>query len=147
MRFVSRRARREDVEDIVQRAFVRLVGRSTDQTPEAPGPYLRQIARNLVLDDARVESRTQASTHLPLNEREPDTGDVIAHLEARDRLARIERAISSLKPLTRDIFLACRVDGYSYAEVAQRTGLSVRGVEKQMSRAIKQLGRHLRPHD
>jgi RNA polymerase sigma-70 factor (ECF subfamily) len=53
----------------------------------------------------------------------------------------------ALKPLTREIFLACRLDGYSYAEIAQRTGLSVRGVEKQMSRAIKKLGQHLRAHD
>ena len=52
-----------------------------------------------------------------------------------------------LKPLTRQIFLACRLDGYSYAEIAEQTGLSIRGVEKQMSRAIKQLGRHLRDHD
>ncbi len=75
------------------------------------------------------------------------SGDPVAALEARDRLARIEEAVLRLKPLTREIFLACRLDGYSYAEIAERTGLSVRGVEKQMSRAIKQLGRHLRAHD
>ncbi len=75
------------------------------------------------------------------------SGDPVAALEARDRLARIEEAVLRLKPLTREIFLACRLDGYSYAEIAERTGLSVRGVEKQMSRAIRQLGRHLRAHD
>ena len=64
-----------------------------------------------------------------------------------DRLARLEQAVLRLKPLTRQIFLACRLDGYSYVEIAEQTGLSVRGVEKQMSRAIKQLGRHLRHHD
>ena len=82
-----------------------------------------------------------------MDDAEPFAYDTITHLEARDRLARIEAAMMTLKPLTREIFLACRLDGYSYAEIAQRTGLSVRGVEKQMSRAIKKLGRHLRADD
>jgi RNA polymerase sigma-70 factor (ECF subfamily) len=46
-----------------------------------------------------------------------------------------------LKPITRQIFLAHRVDGYSYGEIAERTGLSVKGVEKHMSRAIAHIDR------
>ena len=48
-----------------------------------------------------------------------------------------------LKPKTRAIFLAHRVHGLSYAEIANRTGLSVKGVEKQMSKAIAHLDRML----
>ena len=58
-------------------------------------------------------------------------------------MARLEQAVARLKPLTREIFLAQRVDGYTYPEIAKETGLSVKGVEKQMSKAIKQLRRHL----
>jgi RNA polymerase sigma-70 factor (ECF subfamily) len=147
MRFVSTRVRREDVEDIVHRAFVRLARRDAVEEIAAPGAYLREAARNLVLDDQRVEDRRDITRHIPLDEVEPLGCDTIKHLEARDRLVRIEAAMMALKPLTREIFLACRLDGYSYAEIAQRTGLSVRGVEKQMSRAIKKLGQHLRAHD
>lgn len=46
--------------------------------------------------------------------------------------------------MTRNVFLARRLDGYSYVEIAERTGLSVRAVEKQMSRAIQQLAKHMR---
>jgi len=64
-------------------------------------------------------------------------------MEQRDTLRRIERAVEKLKPRTREIFLAHRVDGLSYAEIAERTGLSIKGVEKQMSKAIAKIDRML----
>ena len=69
--------------------------------------------------------------------------DQVAVLESRDTLRRLEAAISKLKPKTREIFLAHRLDGLSYAEIAELTGLSVKGVEKQMSKAIAKIDRLL----
>lgn len=69
--------------------------------------------------------------------------DQVAVLESRDMLRRLEAAISKLKPKTRAIFLAHRLDGLSYAEIAELTGLSVKGVEKQMSKAIAKIDRLL----
>ena len=43
--------------------------------------------------------------------------------------------------MTREIFLARRVDGLSYAEIAELTGLSERQVERHMARAISRLVR------
>ena len=48
-----------------------------------------------------------------------------------------------LRPRTREIFMAHRIDGMTYAEIAERTGLTVKGVEKQMSKALAQLDRML----
>ena len=48
-----------------------------------------------------------------------------------------------LRPKTREIFMAHRIDGMTYAEIAERTGLTVKGVETQMSRALAQLDRML----
>lgn len=42
---------------------------------------------------------------------------------------------------TRHIFIAHRIEGLSYAEIAERTGLTVKGVEKQMSKALVALDR------
>jgi RNA polymerase sigma-70 factor (ECF subfamily) len=39
--------------------------------------------------------------------------------------------------------MAHRLDGLSYAEIAARTGLSIKGVEKHMCKAIAQLDRSL----
>ncbi|MGN8001182.1 RNA polymerase sigma factor [Sphingomonas sp. 22176] len=147
LRFLQRRAADDRAEDIVQQVFARLVARDRTDTVNAPGAYLREVAHNLLRDQARAAGRTHQAQHVSIDDVEVSAGDPVAALEARDRLARIEQAVLGLKPLTRQVFLACRLDGYSYAEIAEQTGLSVRGVEKQMSRAIKQLGRHLRRHD
>ncbi|HKY82355.1 MAG TPA: sigma-70 family RNA polymerase sigma factor [Sphingobium sp.] len=149
LRFLSRWTGHDKAEDVIQQVFSRMAGRSNhDAAPiQTPGAYLRQAARNVLRDEARTAERRCAHQHVPIEGLSLSGGDPVAALEARDRLVRIEEAVLRLKPLTREIFLACRLDGYSYAEIAERTGLSVRGVEKQMSRAIKQLGRHLRAHD
>jgi RNA polymerase sigma factor (sigma-70 family) len=64
-------------------------------------------------------------------------------LESRDMLRRLDAAMMRLRPKTREIFMAHRIDGLTYAEIAARTGLSVKGVEKQMSKALVQLDRML----
>ena len=149
LRFLSRLTGQDKAEDIVQQVFSRMAGKpgSARAPIHTPRAYLRQAARNVLRAEARMAGRIREHHHVPIEDLCLSSGDPVAALEARDRLARIEAAVMRLKPLTREIFLACRLDGYSYVEIAERTGLSVRGVEKQMSRAIKQLGRHLRAHD
>jgi RNA polymerase sigma-70 factor (ECF subfamily) len=60
-----------------------------------------------------------------------------------DTLRRLEAALRHLSPRTREIFLAQRLGGMSYSEIAQRTGLSVRRVEKHMITAIAAVDRKL----
>jgi RNA polymerase sigma factor (sigma-70 family) len=63
-----------------------------------------------------------------------------------DLLRKLEKAVSAMPRKQREIFLARRLDEMSYAEIARRTGLSVREVERQMAKAIyklcKQMGGH-----
>jgi RNA polymerase sigma-70 factor (ECF subfamily) len=65
-------------------------------------------------------------------------------LEARDQLERVQNALAGLTPKTRDIFLAHRLDGMSYKDIATQTGLSLKGVEWHMTKAIAHLDRLLR---
>jgi RNA polymerase sigma-70 factor (ECF subfamily) len=58
-------------------------------------------------------------------------------------LARLETAVQSLPRQRREVFLAVRVDGKSYAEIAQATGLSVAQVERHVACAIAQIDRQL----
>ncbi|MBS86342.1 MAG: RNA polymerase subunit sigma [Sphingobium sp.] len=64
-----------------------------------------------------------------------------------ERLERLEAGLLSMPRLRREIFLAVRLDAMTYADIAHRTGLSVRAVERQMARAIVHIGRHLRDTD
>lgn len=56
-----------------------------------------------------------------------------------DLLRRLEAAVAAMPRKQRAIFLAHRLDDLSYAEIAERTGLSVRQVERQMASAIYKL--------
>lgn len=144
LRTLAPRIGRDGAEDVIQQAFLQLSALEGHKASsiEQPAGYLRGVVRNLLNDAFRRAGATLRATELGDNQAESQ--DPFAALDARDRLRRIEGAIAKLKPLTREIFLAHRVDGYSYGEIASRTGLSLRGVEKQMRTAIKLLGRHVR---
>jgi RNA polymerase sigma-70 factor (ECF subfamily) len=58
-------------------------------------------------------------------------------------LKRLEAAVLALPRKTREIFMAHRIDGLSYGEIAKITGLSVKRVERHMARAIYGIDRGL----
>lgn len=144
VRSISRRVCEDRAQEIVQQIFCRLARLSDAEQRNiaAPGPYLRRAASNVLRDDARQAERRSTHLHLCDEEVTLTSGDELARLEARDALRRLENALARLKPRTQEIFLAHRIDGYSYAEIAQRTGLSIKTVEMHMTRAIAYLARH-----
>jgi RNA polymerase sigma-70 factor (ECF subfamily) len=129
------------VHDIFCR-IVRLGGRGPLRL-ERPQAYLSRMATNLLRDRSKRDSRQMRSSHVSVDDEMPPGIDQQRLLESRDMLTRIEAAMLRLRPRTREIFMAHRIDGLSYAEIAERTGLSVKGVEKQMSKAIAQIDRML----
>lgn len=131
--------------DIVQQVFARLATRPPEALPaiEMPDAYLHRMARNLIRDDARAARRRSAPLHVCDEDALLAGPDPVAHLEARDTLARLEAVVAALDVRTREIFLAHRIDGLSYREIAAKTGPSVKTVEKHMSRAIASIARHL----
>lgn len=56
-----------------------------------------------------------------------------------EQLTRLEAALLSLPRFRRNVFLAHRLDNLSYAEIAERTGVSVRRIEHEIARAIYEL--------
>lgn len=134
----------ETARDLAQEAFLRLLRLAPfrARTIRQPEAYLKRISTNLLRDWSRSRVR-----RLALAETNPEPPaqhvDQVAILESRDTLRRLELAMSRLKPKTREIFVAHRLDGLSYSEIAERTGLSVKGVEKQMSKAIAKIDRLL----
>jgi len=146
LRSLTRRtASREEAWDLVQEIFCRMArlkaeGRSRVDRPQA---YLSRMATNLLRDRAKSASRQMAESHFPADEATLAGIDQQRLLESRDMLERVEAAMLRLRPKTREIFMAHRIDGLSYAEIAERTGLSIKGVEKQMSKAIAKIDRML----
>jgi len=51
-------------------------------------------------------------------------------------LTRLENAVASLPDLEREVFLAMRLDGLSYAAIAARTGRSEEEIERRFAAAL-----------
>jgi RNA polymerase sigma factor (sigma-70 family) len=144
-RYIRGQASRERAPDLLHQLFTRLLSLAPDKRAAIASPeaYLKTSARNIMRDERKAALRQSTSLHISDVDAQLTAPCQIAALEARDMLGRIEAAMRKLKPVTREIFLAHRLDGYSYAEIAERTGLSMKGVEKHMSRAIAHLDRTL----
>ncbi|WP_010161194.1 RNA polymerase sigma factor [Sphingomonas sp. PAMC 26617] len=59
------------------------------------------------------------------------------------QLAAIERALRALPKMTREVFLAHRLDGLDYIEIGKAAGLSPQQVERHMVKALCQLSRFM----
>ena len=64
--------------------------------------------------------------------------------DEQEQLARMEAALLRLPRLTREVFLANRLDHLTYAEIASRTGLTVPQVRRHMTRALLALEKAVR---
>lgn len=143
LRFFCRHGARQDAADLVQESFARLAGAWTKRgTPiERPEAYLSTVASNLLRDRARKALRCPLAWHVPIDEVSVTGPDPVAALEARDQLKRLQASLARLSPKTRSIFLAHRRDGVSYKDIANQTGLSVKAIERRMSKAIAHIDR------
>lgn len=87
-------------------------------------------------DDRNLAARTRGASERPVAGDQTEAQQPIDPAE----LAKLEQAVRSLRRLDRDIFLAARLDAMSYEAVAERTGLSVRQVERRLARALREIG-------
>ncbi|WP_034159476.1 sigma factor-like helix-turn-helix DNA-binding protein [Sphingomonas sp. ERG5] len=58
------------------------------------------------------------------------------NLTEAEIIERLEAGLQRMPKLRREIFLAIRLDDLSYGEIAERTGLSTKQVERQFARSM-----------
>ena len=133
---------REDSEEIVQEVFFRIWrGRAHWVPAGAVRNYLYLAVRNSArdrLERAAVARRRRISQREPAVEVQPD-------LEAADLVAAVERALTELPAKRAEVCKLRLVAELSYAQIAQRLGISEKTVETQLARGLKFLRERL--HD
>jgi RNA polymerase sigma-70 factor (ECF subfamily) len=128
-----------DAEDLVQEAWVRLACYERDQTVVEPEAFLMRAALNLSIDAHRARSTRGEEVMLEevvLLDATPSAETVVL---ARERMARLSHCVGRLSERTREMFLAHRVDGMTYQEIARRHDLSISSVEKHIAKATLQV--------
>ena len=141
LRLFGRRAGRQDADDLVQDSFVRFADAGKDRALHKPEAYLTRVATNVLRNRARAAFHRSIVQNDVADHPLAGATDMTPLLEARDMLNRLQVAMEKLSPKTREIFMAHRLDGATYGEIAERMELSVKGVEWHMTKAIAHLHR------
>jgi RNA polymerase sigma factor (sigma-70 family) len=124
-----------DAEDLMQEAWVRLACYELDQPVHKPEAFLMRAALNLSIDVHRQRQSHGEEVMLEDVVLIDATPSAEAVLLGKERVARLGVCLGRLSEKTRDIFLAHRVDGLSYTEIARSHGISVNAVERHVSKA------------
>ncbi|WP_431265788.1 RNA polymerase sigma factor [Roseateles chitinivorans] len=128
-----------DADDLVQEAWIRLACYEREHVVERPEAFMMRTALNLSIDSHRAQ-RTRGD--------EVSVEEVVltgiaptaeAVLLAKERFARLSMGLERLTETTRGVFLAHRIDGLSYTEIAQSHGMSVSAVHKHVAKATLRL--------
>ena len=127
-----------EAEDAVQELFLKLwSGRDALDGIRNPKGYGIRVLRNLCLDRIRRSRKMETPAVLP----EPEwPGRQDEAVDEKERLAKVLDAIKSLPDRQREVLTLRTLDGLSYEEIAERTGmnqLTLRVVLSQARRKIR----------
>jgi RNA polymerase sigma factor (sigma-70 family) len=145
--FVRKRVADEgDVEDILQDVFYELVEAYRLMKPvEQAGAWLYRVARNRIIDLFRKRRPVQLPEEFTIEDMLPsaDAGQEAAY--ARSLLwDELEEALEELPEEQRDVFIAHEIEGRSFKELAEETGVSVNTLLSRKRYAVLHLRERLK---
>jgi RNA polymerase sigma factor (sigma-70 family) len=153
--FVRKRVDDEgDAEDILQDVFYELVETYRLLKPvEQAGAWLFRVARNRIIDFFR-KKRPESFAHQPaVNDEDvllleellpsPDAGPEAAYAR-RLLLEELDAALEELPEEQREVFVAHEIEGRSFKELADETGLNLNTLLSRKRYAVLYLRRRLR---
>lgn len=128
-----------EADDLLQETFLKAY-RSLDSFKGNSGLYtwLYSIARNLAIDEFRKRKHEKLRSNTPVEEFElksvPGLDD-----NSREEVLLLRKAIARLPELLRSIVVMKTIDGMSYPEISEVTGVNVQTLKNRMFRARKEL--------
>lgn len=130
-----------DAEDAVQELYLKLwKNRDALDGIRSPKAYAMTLLRNLCLDRIR-QARKLSVSEVP--ESLGGSFDPEAAMDERERLEKVLAAVKSLPDRQREILVMRTVEGLSYDEIAQRTGMSYLSLRVLLSRSRQTLRKQL----
>lgn len=141
-RFIRRNWRAEaDVTDLRQEIYERVLGGARAALPAQAAPYIFTVARHHLINRAKRDKIISFDLVADLESIEFDI-DLFAaerHLSAREELRRAQAGLERLPGRCREVVRLRKVEGLSTREVADRLGVGVDTVEKQMTLGMRAL--------
>ena len=143
-----------EAEDIVQESLYELVlAYRMTQPVEQAGAWLARVARNRIIDRFRRRSSRPRAVAAPADEEDPGAsladllpaaaGGPEAEVMRDILLTEVEAALAELPGEQREVFIAHELDGVSFRELAQRSGVSVNTLLSRKRYAVRYLRKRL----
>jgi RNA polymerase sigma-70 factor (family 1) len=131
----------QEAEDITQEAFIKVWERRETVNILTVGALLYKISGNLFLN--RLEHQKIKLKFVTENQRNeyPDSPDFLFEIKEFDH--RLQAALAELDEKSRTVFLMNRIDDMTYSQIADNLGLSVKTIEKRISKAMSFLKNRL----
>lgn len=136
-RMVGRIVRPDEIEDIVQEAFVTSYAASRRQDIRNPQAFMMRVARNIALDHiGKAERRLNCSLE------DTDESELISELgpegicQSEEYFLEFCRAVARLPPSCRRVFILKKVYGMSLQEIGALMGTSTSTVENQITKGF-----------
>jgi len=156
LRFIQKRVEDQgDAEDILQDVFYELTEAYRLMQPvEQVGAWLYRVARNRIVDRFRkkrpetfseLAGETPGEGALRFEDLLPSPNAGPDALYARSVLLdELDDALEELSPDQREVFIAQEIEGRSFRELSQETGLNINTLVSRKHYAILHLRRRLR---
>jgi RNA polymerase sigma-70 factor (family 1) len=121
-------------EDIVQEVFMKVWSIRSQVVPETVKSFLYTIAENITKNYYRHQQVVY--NFATRYEGESMTEEADHEIRREEFHLHLQKTLSEIPEKSRIVFLMNRIDGFTYAEIAERLNLSVKAIEKRMSEAI-----------
>ena len=153
--FIRRRiADATEAEDVLQETLYELLlAYRMVQPVEQAGAWLARVARNRIIDRFRKRRAQPPAQALPYDGREEGDSleDLLPSADAGPEaavirgilLAEIEAALGELPPEQREVFVAQELNGVSFRELAQRSGVNINTLLSRKRYAVRFLRERL----
>jgi RNA polymerase sigma-70 factor (ECF subfamily) len=128
----------EDANDVAQETYIRMMKYEGSREVISPSAMLYRIAVNVANDHRRAARARSSADHCDIDEvqvvsEQPSAERAVLAGQNLDLLLDV---IEHLPPKCKRVFLLSRAHGMTYPEIASHCGVSVKMVEKQISRAM-----------
>ncbi len=121
-------------DDIVQEVFLKIWTNRNEVKDDTVKSLLYTIASNIIKNHFKHQKVIYnfQKTDQP-NEYSDDTD---SNLRQEELNRSLQDALAEIPEKSREVFLMNRIEGLTYADIADRLGLSVKAIEKRMSEAL-----------
>ncbi len=122
-------------EDVAQDTFIKLWENKHKIERKTVKSYLYTIAGNLAINQLKRQQLQYKFVNQVQFRQEDKSPEYLAEMKEFEE--ELQRVIAAIPEGSREVFLMNRLEDLKYREIAERLGISVKAVEKRMSKALQ----------